>query len=351
MYKQLAHPETNGYVDPVVIDERLAHIRAAKKSLKTEFHWLCDNMENQFKHAMGDAPNSEFIIDPDGKVVAKRLWSRPEELREDLARLVGRSETRTTVRDLGYQIEPQAETVARGVVPRLKILASMTPLVVEYLPDEDETPYYLKLRAEADDGLLNQGAGKLYLAFHLDPIHKVHWNNQVDPIEIEVATSDGVEVSSARLHGPKVDEAADADPREFLIDVEGVGSSGQSIELTVRYFACDDAQTFCVPVTQRFRIRFERDSETGWRMTKGKGRRMAGRDGKNGNADRAAQMVQRMMARDANGDKKLSPDELPQRARMMFQRMDANGDGFVDESEIRAMAERMGARRRPGGGG
>ena len=345
----------NGYIDPVTLEERLAHIQAAKESLKTEFHWLCDNMENQFKHAMGDAPNSEFIVDPDGKVVGKRLWCRPEDLRQDLAKLVGPSQTRTTVRDLGYQIEPQAKQAARGVVPRLKLPGRMTPLKIESRSEDDDTPLYVKLRAEADDDLLRSGEGTLYLAFHLDPIHEVHWNNQVDPIEIDIAAPEGVQLSSTQLHGPKVEQAADADPREFLIDVRGADAKGGPIELTVKYFACDDAQTFCVPVTQHFRVQFERDPEAGWRMAAGMGRRMMGRDagpgGPAGNRNRAAQMIQRMMSRDANGDHKLSPDEMPERARQMFQRMDADGDGFIDESEIRTMAERMGNRRRRGGGG
>jgi len=49
---------------------------------------------------------------------------------------------------------------------------------------------------------------------------------------------------------------------------------------------------------------------------------------------------------DANGDGKITVDELPERAQQFFGMMDANGDGFVDEAEHKANAER----RRQGGG-
>ena len=147
----------------MTIKERLAHVQAAKESLKTEFAWLCDNMENQFKHAMGDAPNSEFLIDPAGKVVAKRLWSDPEAMREDLEKHLGPSERRTTVRDLGYRVEPQAKQVARGIVPRLKLPGRMAPLKTEAIPQDDNQPFFVKLRAEADEDLLRSGEGTLYL--------------------------------------------------------------------------------------------------------------------------------------------------------------------------------------------
>ena len=83
---------------------------------------------------------------------------------------------------------------------------------------EGDTPFYAKLRADADASLLQSGNGKLYLGFHLDPIYRIHWNNLTEPIHVEIESPDGVEVPAA-LDGPKVEEPADADPREFLVDV------------------------------------------------------------------------------------------------------------------------------------
>ena len=84
IYKALAHPETNGYVTPFTLQERLMQVKEAERRLGSKFTWLCDAMSNDLKHALGDAPNSEYVIDPDGKVVVRRLWSDPAKLRNDL---------------------------------------------------------------------------------------------------------------------------------------------------------------------------------------------------------------------------------------------------------------------------
>jgi len=45
-----------------------------------------------------------------------------------------------------------------------------------------DTTYYAKLRAEADEPLLETGSGTMYLGFHLDPLYHVHWNNLAEPL-------------------------------------------------------------------------------------------------------------------------------------------------------------------------
>ena len=81
VYKSLAHPEKDGYVQPLILDERLAHIAAARERLDTRIPWLADSMKNDLKHAFGDRNNSEFVISPEGKLVIARSWSDPEQLR------------------------------------------------------------------------------------------------------------------------------------------------------------------------------------------------------------------------------------------------------------------------------
>ena len=53
-----------------------------------------------------------------------------------------------------------------------------------------------------------------------------------------------------------------------------------------------------------------------------------------------------MLGWDTNGDGRLTVDEMPERLHQRFQHMDTNGDGALDENEIRAAAARM---RRRGG--
>ena len=75
LYKSLAHPGLMGYVGPVTLKERLMQIQEAKRTLGMEIPWLCDTMGNDLKHAIGDASNSEYVLDPQGKIVRARDWS------------------------------------------------------------------------------------------------------------------------------------------------------------------------------------------------------------------------------------------------------------------------------------
>jgi hypothetical protein len=335
VYKALAHPEHERYVTPFTLKERLMHIEEAERRLGSRITWLCDGMSNDLKSALGGVPNAELLIDPEGRVARRRAWSDPDALRDDLAELVGPVEKPTRVSDLELKTTPPPDTVATGIVPRIELPGGMRPLLIEPLLEDTKLPFYVKLRAEADAGLLRSGAGKLYLGFHLDPLYHVHWNNLAKPLEFELSVPETVRVSPPKGSAPKVQEPADADPREFLIDVRG-GEAGP-LELTVRYFACDDANTFCVPVTQRYVVHLEPDPHGGRVSTRG-GR---GAGPRRNREDMAA----RMMRWDANGDGRLARDEAPDRMRDHFDRIDTNGDGVIDADEIEAMAERMQQRR------
>ena len=61
VYKTLAHPGLNGYVQPLTLAERLRHIAEAKRALGTEVTWIADNMDNELKRALGDVPNAELV--------------------------------------------------------------------------------------------------------------------------------------------------------------------------------------------------------------------------------------------------------------------------------------------------
>lgn len=243
IYKALAHPQGgNGFVRPSTIEERLMHVEAAKQSLGTSIPWLADTMENEFKHAMGNRNNSEFVIGPEGTILRMRDWSNAETLRADLTELVGPVENPTDVRSLKLNKTYKPTEVARGVVKRIQPEGRMTAYKVKTV--QSDRPAYMKLRAEGDD------KGGLYLGFFVDPIHKVHWNNQAGPVQVVV---------NGETHtGPKVDEKADADPREFLVKVaEG------PVNISLKYVACDDEETWCTQVTQEFVVTQEADPDAG----------------------------------------------------------------------------------------
>ena len=245
IYKSLAHPERSGYVQPFTLEERLLHAQEAQRTLGTTIPWLVDNMANDYKHAMGDMNNTEIVIDREGRVISRRGWSDPEALRAVLREIAGPVEDPTLPQDIEPRSQPRESTVARGVVPRLEPPGILRPLLTAPELEGTKHPFYVKLRAEAQPAVLSEGAGKVYLGFHLDPMHHVHWNNLAPELVFTVQAPEGVTVTPASGKGPKPKVEADADPREFLVDVDGA-SKDTTLTVEVKYFACYDADTFCV---------------------------------------------------------------------------------------------------------
>jgi len=263
IYKPLAHPELDSYISPFSLEERLMHVAEAKRRLGTSVAWLADTMDNVLYAVMGRTPNSEIILDRDGIVVAGRGWSDPAALRQDMERLVGAVEHPIGIADLNLPAQPPIPTVARGIVPRVPLPEGAMPMGIEPLQGNSEVPFYAKLRAEGTPELFATGKGTMYIGFHLDPLYRVHWNNEVDPVEFRITAPDGVSVTPA--YGVAVDpeEPADADPREFLVEIDA-REPNQTLDLRVRYFACDDALTFCVPVQQDYKVHLTRDEDHFW---------------------------------------------------------------------------------------
>ena len=344
IYKALAHPGTNGYITPFRIDERLMHVAEAKRKLGSQIPWICDNMDNELKHALGNRPNSEFIIDPKGKIVSVRDWCNPEALRQDLVKLVGNIDAPTRIADLNLPTFQRSPKAATGVVKRITSPGQMSPLRIT--PVESKIPHYAKLRVEL-------GGGQLYFGFFLDPLYKVHWNNKAPPLTFKIEASDEVTITPNEGTSPKMELDADADPREFLLDVQG--RSSEPFKVVVRYFACDDAETFCIPVTQEYLVSFERDPDGGNRRSHGsqQNRRQPGRrapvDGKESieASSRWLQMMRRIpifAALDQNKDGTISAEEI-ERAPKSLATLDHNQDGKISGSEIRSQTD--GDSRRP----
>lgn len=385
IYKSLAHPENNGYVRPYTLQDRLKHIQEAKRRLGTQIPWICDTMKNDVKHALGDRPNSEFIIDPKGIIIVKRSWSNPSQLRSDLEKLVGPVARPTTVADLDLKQEVRPKPAASGVVPRIELPGRMQPLVIK--PGKSEHPYYVKLRAEGDASLLRGGKGTLYLGFRLDPLYDVHWNNLADPIRWRIEAPPGVTVTPAKGEGPKVSVEADVDPREFLVRVDAGNARQPKLELSVSYVVCNDAEGWCKTIEQKYVVELAVDRDGGWKMQR---RRQPARDqlfaaldadsdgilsakeieripqvlarfDKNKDGKLTASelpglaarpgfppnsIAARLKAMDRNGDGRLTSDEIPPPMRQrLLQRGDRNGDGVIDANELQQMLQRLSGRR------
>lgn len=331
LYKALAHPDLHGYVGPVTLQERVLHIREAKRTLGSEITWICDTMANELKHLLADAPNSEFLLNPEGKIVARRAWSDPEALRKDLEEHVGKVDRVTRISDLNMKTAAPPKPAPTGVVPRLTLPERFRGLRAEPQLAKAEKPFYVKLRAEAAPALLREGKGKLYLGFYLDPIYGVHWNNEAAPVSFKLFPPEGVTVTPVEGRGPKVEQPADTDPREFLLDADR-GASTAPMRVSFRYYACTDE--WCIPLTQEYLIHWDADRDGGARQS-----------GRPGAPPSAGQGPMRLLtefdAMDSNKDGKLAKEELPAPMQQRFPMMDANSDGFVDRKEVEAMVERF----------
>ena len=334
IYKALAHPERDGLVQPISLEERLKHIALAKKKYDTKMPWLVDSMDNDLKHAFGDRPNSEFIISPEGKITISRSWSTPSELRSDLEKLVGKSDSVTQPKYASPKSSPAKYPT--GIVPRVPRPSGATALVVKAA--ESKHPHYVKARVEAEHAVTNGSGGKLHIGFHIDPIHEVHWNNLAAPLKWSIETPEGITLSTTSGEATAVEEKADVDPREFLVDLKG--SSEEPLKLTVQYFACDDNDKWCKAVTQEYAIKLVADKDGGRVSSRGgKGGKGGGKGGKGGMRD-VGSMIEMM---DANGDGKIAKSEARGRMADNFSRVDTDGDGFVSKDELKV---RMAQRRR-----
>ena len=258
-------------------------MKEARRTLGSGFTWICDAIDNPIKHALGNAPNSEFVVDGKGRLVRKRAWSDPAALRADLEELVGKVENPTDPADLELVQEAPPRAAARGVVKRIELPGDMRPLVIEPLIEKgsDATPFYAKLRAEADSALLSEGKGQLHIRFMLDPLYHVHWNNLVEPIRVRFVESSGEKpgldgrVKPGEWTGPEVKEPADVDPREFLATVD-MGDSREPLKLVVKYFACNDEEGWCRPVTQTYTVQLKGDRDGGRTRSRRGGQRPGG---------------------------------------------------------------------------
>jgi len=266
IYKPLAHPEYENYISPFTIQERLMHVMEAKRRLGSSITWLADTMDNAYHEVVGLTPNSELVIDPNGVVVARRAWSNPEALRRDLERLVGPIDNETQISDLDLPMQEPIGTVAKGIVPRVERPEGMMPMNVEPVLETSRTPFYTKLRVEGTPELYKTGSGTMYLGFHLDPLYRVHWNNEAPPMQYEITAPEGVTISPAKGTGAHPEDNADADPREFLLEVSA-DEPGKEFNIEVRYYACDDALTFCVPVKQEYSVALSQNWSHGWTMS------------------------------------------------------------------------------------
>lgn len=292
------------------------HVAEAKRMFQTEIPWICDDMEDTVRRAFGRAPNSEFVMDADGKVLRKRFWSNPATLRSYLEELVGKSETTTTVDDLPTVFTPEPREIVSGVVPRMELPGGLVPLTI--VPETDEeNPFFVKLRVEATKELLMSGQGQLYFVAYPDPIYKVHWNNRAGKVVLKVTPQDQQSFRETEFVGPEVEEDADIDPREFLTEA-GFNRNKSPFRVSLTYTVCDDAETFCTTITQNYTVKVDKHGDLGSRP-----------------GIFMPEMFAKVRELDKNGDGDLTKDELPEgKVTLYIGHIDYNGNEVIEKDEI-----------------
>ena len=139
----------------------------------------------------------------------------------------------------------------------------MQAIVMEPQIERKGPPFYAKLRAEGDAGLIKAGKGKLYLGFHLDPFHQAHWNNLTEPLAYKLDAPEGMKIDRPNGSAAKGKAASDADPREFLLEVDA-WPEDKALTVTVTYAACL-GEKGCTIVKQKYILQRKRDSDGGVR--------------------------------------------------------------------------------------
>ncbi|MCZ6671658.1 MAG: EF-hand domain-containing protein [Verrucomicrobia bacterium] len=363
LYKTLAHPEYNGYIQPVTLKERLAHIVEAKRVLDTSLNWLCDGMDNAARHTLGLGPNTQIIFSPKGKIIHTLGWSDGEVLREALIEHVGDTASHTRVADLNIQKKQSAmsmKDVGNAPMNRPTFDSNLIPVTFK-VTEEGKHPLYVKPRIEVDPSVLQRGRGEMYLGFHLDPIHNVHWNNLAAPLKYEITLPEGVYATPKMATAPEVDVDSDAAPREFVVELSGA-QPGDILGLVFHYFACSDEEGWCVPVTQKYEIALSADIDGGGTMGRsfrgGSGGQNRGRGGRGGGSSGrqpqgSGQMKSRIMQSDSDGDGRISESEAPQQMQRRFAQIDLDSDGYLSEEEIDGFMASLAGQggQRPGGPG
>ena len=332
IYRNLMHPENNGYIKPFHKKERLRHTQLAKELLQTAAPWVYDGMDNQTAMALASTnSNSVFIFSKAGEEIYQGSISQPEPFRDALIQLAGPIELPCRLEDLPAPTLQPINMLKAQYVQRAKISIesdNFRPLQIR--PKDSRLPFYVKARVEADEELLSTGNGKIYLGFHIDPLYRVKWNNLGEPLKYALKSPQGVVAPSINT-APRVSAAAtDEEPREFILQARKLDLN-KPISLEVTYSVHTSAKRN-VEVTQYYLIYLQKDTFGG----KVIGRQISPKDMVAASTKSATQssVFKAMLRRfdiDRNG--KLTDDEVIGGLRTHFAEIDSNNDGAINESE------------------
>ena len=273
-------------------------------------------------------------MSPEGTIVRKRAWNNPRELRQDLIELVGASETITAAADLNLPLRDVIQPAAPiGTVARVSREGMQAiKMQVDPAPTSD-SPFIAKLRAEASDALLQNGTGKLYLGVQLDPFYEAHWNHLVDSVTLTIEAAESVVLDKREVKAERSQNQNDSDPREFVLEVKS-WPSDQPLSVSVTYFACIGEE--CLSRQEKYVLSRTKDEDGG------------GARGPGAGLWTVEEFSRRLLADDRDRDGKLLPDEASGILLPHFDKLDQNGDGMLERSEIDVVTQWLNERHIPG---
>ena len=323
VYKSLRHPELDGYVEAQHISERLLMIKEVKKKLGTKVPWIADDMDDNIRIALNAGSQSVYLIGPDGEII--KGWGKlnEQDLRQLLSEKVGNPSTLTTVKDLNLTAIKRYEKRSNENT-NIGIQRPEGLNILSIKPKKPEDIYYVKLRAEADNALLETGNGKLALGFFPDPIHDAHWNNLTTPMKYVLELPEGVTATPQEASAEKGVGESDTEPRQFWVNINGA-KPADKIVLTLHYFGC--TPTMCEALTHEYiiSIRPEDNGARTFGFNKGK-------QNTNTNTPNSPESIFGKM--DTNKDGKIAKSEAKGNLLTNFDRRDLNKDGFITLNEM-----------------
>lgn len=259
IYCYLLHPENHGYVQPITLTERARQIMDAKRLLRTRVDWLCDSTRNDAAKTLDREKNNLFIYTKGGVEEYAGNITDGKSFRIALGELAGRIKSPTrperfTPPDLAPVNMQEAQYVNRAKIDPTK----ETFQALQITSGRSRLPYYAKLRAEANEALLETGTGRMYLGFHLDPLYRVEWNNLGKPLRYAIKVPRGIALTPSINEAEKVSVGTDNEPREFLLNIRKWNPK-VPIPITVSYTVHSDRSKRTIEVTQRYLLKLERD--------------------------------------------------------------------------------------------
>ncbi len=215
------HPGFYGFTQTDSLEMRKEYVRLANAELTLALPWIIDDMTNTMQKTYGGMPNSEFIIDPDGKLLYSKDWANMDELKEWLEVNIGPS----GIPEEDWAALGAADQTARAIgdndeVPATEVPdTSLHPLDVKRLDGSDTLPFSFEA-ATLPPNITAEGQSRLY--FVVAPDKGVSFN-MAEVITVDFAEVRGINFIKDQLQsGKRRGRADDADDKDIYPHTLGV---------------------------------------------------------------------------------------------------------------------------------